>query len=183
MLLKHAGDDGGGAAHRLVAHAHRLRGLNIRQTVVVDDLQNLRLLQTGHGLRHLVMVHQHHPLTAGTQQVIARQRAHHMLVFIQHRIAAETAFQHHFLHIVNIVIQMEADQILRVAGTGDGDGLINQAGYAAGVKGRGDNAGIPCALQPLRLHLTLAQNHGAYADIQRTADNIRLAAAQHDGIG
>ena len=51
MLLIHSGDDGIGAAHRLIADPDGLGGLDIRQTVVVDDLQNLRLIQTLYGLR------------------------------------------------------------------------------------------------------------------------------------
>lgn len=50
MFLIHTGDDGGGAAHGLVAHPDGLAGLDIRQAVVVDDLQNLRLIQAGNGL-------------------------------------------------------------------------------------------------------------------------------------
>ena len=93
MLLIHSGDDGIGAAHRLIADPDGLGGLDIRQTVVVDDLQNLRLIQTRDGLGSLVVIHQNHLLAPGAQQMEAGQGAHHLLVFVQNGIAAEAALQ------------------------------------------------------------------------------------------
>ena len=101
------GDDGGGAAHGLVAHPDGLAGLDIRQAVVVDDLQNLRLIQAGNGLGPLVVVHQHHALAPGTQQVIPGQGAHDFFVLVQHRVAAVAAFQHHLADVVDIVRQVD----------------------------------------------------------------------------
>ena len=45
MLLIHAADDRCRAADRLIAHADRLRGLDIGKAVVVDYLQYLGLLK------------------------------------------------------------------------------------------------------------------------------------------
>lgn len=55
----------------------------VRQPVVVDDLQNLRLVQARYGLGLLVVVHQDHLLAAGPQQMVAGQGAHHPLLLIQ----------------------------------------------------------------------------------------------------
>ena len=71
VLLIHVGNNGRRAADGLVAHADGLCGLNIGQTVVVDDLEDLGLLQTGHGLRQLVVVDEYDALAPRTQQVIA----------------------------------------------------------------------------------------------------------------
>ena len=182
MLLIHGGDDGVGAAHRLVADVDGLSGLDIRQTVMVNDGQDLRLLNAGHCLGQLVVVHQHHLLTAGTEQMVTGQGAHHFFLLVQHGIAAIAAFQHHLPHVVYVVIQMEADQISGGTGPGDGDGLIDQPVNAAGVKGRGDNAGLAGVLHPFRIHVGLAQDQAGYLHVQRPADHIRLAAAQHDAV-
>ena len=43
LVLIHPRHDGGGAAHGLVPDSDGILGLDVRQPVVVDDLQNLRL--------------------------------------------------------------------------------------------------------------------------------------------
>ena len=68
-VLEHTGDDRIGRANRLVADINGVGGLNIRQPVVVDDLQDLGFVQTGDGLSGLVVIHQHHPLSPGTEQM------------------------------------------------------------------------------------------------------------------
>ena len=78
---------------------------------------------------------------------------------------------------------MEADQVAGGAGPGDGNGLIDQAVNAAGVKGGGDDAGLAGILDPLRVHVGLAQDQAGHLHVQRTADHVRLAAAQHDAVG
>ena len=183
VLLIHGGDNGVGAAHRLVADVDGLAGLDIRQTVVIHDGQDLRLLDARHSLGQLVMIHQHHLLASWPQQMVTGQGADHLLLLIQHGIAAVAALQHHLADVVDIIIQMEADQIAGGAGAGDGDGLIDQAVDAAGVKGSGDDAGLARVLDPLRIHIGLAQDQAGHLHVQRAADHIRLAAAQHDAVG
>ena len=151
--------------------------------MVIYDSQNFRLLDARHGLGQLVVIHQHHLLAARTQQVVTGQRAHHLLLLVQHGVAAVAAFQHHFTHVIDIVVQMEADQIAGGAGSGDRDGLIDQAVDAAGVKGRGNDAGLARVLDPLRIHVGLAQDQAGHLHVQRPADHVRLAAAQHDAVG
>ena len=182
MLLIHAGDDGGGAAHGLVADPDGLAGLDIRQAVVVDNLQNVRLIQAGNGLGPLVVVHQHHALAPGTQQVIPGQGAYDFFILVQHRVAAVAALQHHLADVVDIIRQMEAHDLFIVAGPGDGAGLIDQAGYPAGLIGSGDDAGTPGVFQQVRVHLRLAQDQATDADIQGPADHIRLVAADDDVV-
>ena len=182
VFLIHTGDDGGGAAHGLVAHPDGLAGLDIRQAVVVDDLQNLRLIQARNGLGPLVVVHQHHALAPGAQQVIPGQSAHDFFVLVQHRVAAVAAFQHHLADVVDIVRQVEAHDLFIVAGPGDGTGLIDQPGHPAGLIGGGDDAGAPGVFQQVRVHLRLAQDQAADADVQGPADHIRLVAADDDVV-
>jgi len=71
VLLIHAADDCRRAAYRLVAHADRLRGLDVGKAVVIYYLQYLGLLKTGYRLRFLVVVNEHDALSARTQQVIS----------------------------------------------------------------------------------------------------------------
>ena len=132
-VLEHTGDDGIGGANRLIADINGIGGLDIRQAVMVDDLQNLCLFQTGHGLGGFVMVHQNHPLSAGAQQVIPAEDANHMLVFIQNGVAGEAVLQHDIPHIIHPVLQVEADQLPVVADTADGGGLEDQSGSPVGI--------------------------------------------------
>ena len=149
---------------------------------MVDDLQNLRLVQPGHRLGHLVVVHQHHTLAPGAQQVVAAQRAHHTLVLVQNGVAAVAGLQHHLPHVIDVVIQVEADNVVGEAGPGDGDGLVNQPVDPGGVQGRGDDAGLAGVLQPLRVDVRLAEDEAGHAHLQRPAHHIRLVAADHDGL-
>ena len=148
--------------------------------MVVDDLQNLRLIQTLYGLRPLIVVHQHHTLAPGAQQVIPGQGADDLFVLVQHRVAAVAALQHHLPHVVNIVRQMEADDVVSVAGAGDGDGLIDKTGHPAGIVGAGNDAGILSVCQQRLIYLRLAQDQAAYIGLQRPANHVRLVAAQDD---
>ena len=149
---------------------------------MVDDLQNLRLIQARNGLGPLVVVHQHHALAPGAQQVIPGQSAHDFFVLVQHRVAAVAAFQHHLADVVDIVRQVEAHDLFIVAGPGDGTGLIDQPGHPAGLIGGGDDAGAPGVFQQVRVHLRLAQDQAADADVQGPADHIRLVAADDDVV-
>ena len=182
VLLIHGGDDGVGAAHRLIAHINGLAGLDICQTVVVDDLQYLRLIQARHGLGDLVMIHQHHLLAAGAQQVVAGQGAHDVFVFVQHGVAAVAALEHHLADVVYVVVQMEAHDLAPLAGTGDGDGLIDQAAHAACGEGRGDDAGVALVIFQIRVDLRAADDEAAHLLIQRTLDHVRLAGAEDDVV-
>ena len=84
-----------------------LPGLDIREAVMVDDLQDLRLLEAGHGLRDLVVIDQNDALSARLDEVIPGKRAHDLLVLVEDRIAAVTAFQDDLLHVVHKVGQMK----------------------------------------------------------------------------
>ena len=111
LLLIHGSHDGGGGANRLVADVNGGLGLNVGQAVVIHDLQNGGLIQTVDGLSLLIVVHQDDLLAAGAQQMMTAQRAHHFLVLIQNGIRTEAALQHLVAHIVDIVVQMEADHL------------------------------------------------------------------------
>ena len=110
-LEKHARNDGAGTADRLVAHVDGRVRLHLREAVVVDDFEYLRLLQTGDRLMQLVVIHQNHALSLGAQQVKARERADHAIVFIENGITAKAGFQRRFPHVVQIIRQMKRDEI------------------------------------------------------------------------
>ena len=181
-VLIHTGNDGIGGAHRLVADVDGVGGLNVRQPVVVDDLQDLRLLQAGHGLGGFVVVHQHHPLPAGPQQMIPAEKAYDLLVPIQNGIAGFPVLQHGFLHIVHPVLQVEADQIVLPADPADGGGLEDHPGSPVGGVGGGDDAGGGGKGAQLLVQLRLAQDQGGDVHLQGPADHIRLMAAEDDGV-
>ena len=181
VFLVHGGDDGVGAAHRLVAHMDGLAGLDIRQAVVVDDLQDVYLLQTGDGLGDLVVIHQNHLLAAGTQQMITGERAHHLLVLVHDRVAAVAAFEHLLLHVVHIVAQMEIGDVLALADPGHRQGQVDHPGDAAGAERRGNDTGVP-GLGPLRLDVRPADDQAADAGLNGPVDQLRLIAADQDAF-
>ena len=65
MLLIHGGDDGVGAAHRLVSDGDGLAGLNICEAVVINYLQNFHLIQAGNRLGSFIVIYQYHRLRRG----------------------------------------------------------------------------------------------------------------------
>ena len=181
-LPEHIGDDGVGGAHRLVAHIDGVAGLDIRQTVVVDDGQNLRLLQTGDGLGGLVVIHQNHPLFLGAQQMIPGHNAYNLLILVQNGVAGFPVLQHHLLGVVHPVIQMEAGDVLGAADPGDGGGLEDHPRCPVGIEGGGDDAGLGGVVPQLLGKLALAQHQHHHILIQRGLDHIRLVAADDDAV-
>ena len=181
-VLEHGGDDGIGRADRLIADINGVVGLDICQTVVVDDLQDLCLLQTGNGLGGFVVVHQYDPLSSGTQQMVTGQNAHYFFLVVQNGIAMLSELQNLLLDLVQTVFQMEAHQILGAADTAGGRGLEQQTGSTVGIVGGGDDAGGGGKLAQLLVQLCLTQHQTVYVHLQSSADHIRLVAAQNDGI-
>ena len=78
----------------------------------LNSLPDLGLLQSGHGLRQLVVVNEHDTLAPRTQQVIARERADDLFVLVEHGVAAVAALEHDLTHVVDVIVEVEADQIL-----------------------------------------------------------------------
>ena len=103
VLLIHGGYDGVRAADRLISDGDGLAGLDIGEAVVVDYLKYLNLIQPVHGLRGLVVIHEHDALALRAQQVEARQRSHNVVVLVQNRIAAVAALQHQLAHVVEVI--------------------------------------------------------------------------------
>ena len=65
LLLIHLVDDRGSAAHRLIAEKDRRHGLQTSDPVMIDNLQDIRLLDAIHGLHFLVVIHQNNLLLLG----------------------------------------------------------------------------------------------------------------------
>ena len=176
-LLVHPRHDGGGAAHRLVADVDGVLGLDVRQAVVVDDGQDVRLLQAGDGLGGLVVVHQHHLLAAGADQVVAGEGPHHPAVGVQDGVAAVAALEDHLPHVVDVVLQPEELQIIPLGDAADGDGLEDPPDRAVAVIGGGDDAGAFGHLPDVVGELRLAEDHAADPKRHRLPEELRLVAA------
>ena len=183
MLLVHGGDDGVGAAHRLISHGDWLAGLDIRQAVVVDYLQYLHLVQAGDGLGRLVVVHQNHLLAPGPEQMETGQGAHHFFVFVQNRVAAVTAGEQGLLNVVQVVAEMEGDYALGMAQAHHRHRLVYEPGGLAGVQGGGDDAGVAGAVFQLRGYLRLADYQTGDLGLQRRLYHLRLVAADEYAVG
>ena len=115
VLLIHGGYDGVRLADRLISDGDGLAGLDIGEAVVVDYLKYLNLIQPVHGLRGLVVIHEHDALALQAQQVEARQRSHNVVVLVQNRIAAVAALQHQLAHVIKVIGQVEADDVSGLA--------------------------------------------------------------------
>ena len=122
-----------------------------RKAVVVDYLEYLNLLEPGYALRGLVVVDQHYLLAARTQQVEAGYRTHDVVVLVEHGVAAVAALEHYLAHVVDVVAQMEGDNVLGLYDALHGQGLVYDAGDAAGGERGGDYAYVAARLGPLAL--------------------------------
>ncbi len=74
-LLVARRDDGRGRADRQVEEEDRAGGLDVADAVVVDDLDDGRVLDAGGRLRGLVVVDEHHPPASATRHVGSREDA------------------------------------------------------------------------------------------------------------
>ena len=144
---------------------------------MVDDAEQLRLLETGHGLGRFIVIHQNHLLAARLDQMVAREGADHLIVLIQNRIAAVAALGDDLAHVVEVVREMEAFQLGIAADAGDGDRLEDLPRHAVGVDRRGDHAGPGGNGPQLLRKLCFAENEAVDIRFQRPADDLRLVAA------
>ncbi|MPM58776.1 hypothetical protein SDC9_105609 [bioreactor metagenome] len=181
-VLIHPRHNGGGAAHRLVSHVDGIPGLDVRQTVVVDDFQNLRLFQSPDGLSRFIVVHQNHPLARRAQQVEAGQGPHHLFFLVQNGITAEAAFQNRLPHVVDIIVQMEAYKVFCFTDAVHRQGKADQPHRAVGVIGRGNQARLRLHGPQLLAYLRLAYDQTLNPQLHGIANHVRLVAADHDAV-
>ena len=182
-LPEHVGNDGIGGAYRLVAQVNGVGGFNIGDPVMVNDGQNLRFIQTGHRLSRLIVVHQHHTLAPGAQQMIPVHHTHNLVFFIQNGVAGFLMLQHFFLGKFHPVISMEHRDVLGPADPSDGGGLENQPGCPVGIEGCRDDTGFGGEIAQLLRQLRFTQHQAVDIHLQSLANQLRLVAADHDGIG
>ena len=150
--------------------------------MVVDDLDDLRLIEARDGLRRLIVVDQHDALAARLDEVIPRERADNLVVFVQNRVAAVAAFEYDLAHVVDKIGQVERLEILRAAHARDLDGVIDHAGRLVGVEGRGDDAGVRLHLPQLLRQLGLTHDQAADLLLDGAARHLRLLADDDDGV-
>ena len=96
-----------GGAHRLVPDIDGVGGLDVRQPVMVNDLQDLGLLQARDRLGPLVVVHQHHPFAPWPEQMVLVQQSRNLLPLVQNGVAGSPLLQNNFLDVVHQIIQVE----------------------------------------------------------------------------
>ena len=104
----------------------------------------------------------------------AGQRAHNRLVFVQHRVAAVAAAEQRLFHIVYVIAEMEANNVLGLAQAHHRHSLIDQTGGLPGIQGRGDDAGVPGNLRQLRRDIRLADDQAGHMGLQGGLDHLRL---------
>ena len=112
LLLVHLVENRCRAAHRHIAEVDRPGRFQIADAVMVDDFQNVRFLQTVHGLGALVVVHQNDLLAVQVQQVTAADHAAVLAVLVQNREVAVAHAGHNLLRILDRRIDAEFQQFL-----------------------------------------------------------------------
>ena len=124
------------------------------------------------------MVDEHDALAPRIQQVEAGERTDDVLVLVEDGIAAVTALHEHFLHVVKIVAEMEADDVVcGFAYTVYRDGLKYKARSLTRIERGGDDAGGGCALGKLGTYIRLTDDEAVDAVRKRGGDDLRLIAA------
>ena len=88
------GDDGAGAAQRVVQHIDGRRRRDVADAVMVDDLQDLRFLDAVDRQRQFVMVDQDSPLAHRVQQVGTGDEADQAIVAVGDDRGAVVRFEH-----------------------------------------------------------------------------------------
>ena len=73
---------------------------------------DLRLLEAGDGLRRLIVVDEDDTLAPRLDEMIPRERADDLVVFVEDRVAAVAALEHDLTHVVEIIGQVEGLKIL-----------------------------------------------------------------------
>ena len=114
--------------------------------------------------------------------MVAGQNTDYLFVRIQNRIAGFSVLQYQFLDLIHTILKMEAGQIFCSADTSDRSRLENQTGGSVGIIRCGYNAGCGRDIIELFIQLSSAENQTVYVHLQSITDNVRLIAADGDGV-
>ena len=186
MLFIHAADDSSGAANRLVTEIHRPGSFQCTKTVMVDDLQNLRLLQTIHSLTALVVVHHNDLLAVHVQQITAADDTAIFAIGIQDGKIAVAHIGHDLAGVFHCSIHAEFQQVLAAHKVAHRGGGGNQAGGGVRIKrGGNDNASFfLCAGQNGTRHSrAAADNNGTGATVNGAHLHFVPVGHQHNIAG
>ena len=198
LFAVHLVQNRGRAAHRNIAEIDRAGGLQTADAVMVDDLQNVRLLQTVHGLGALIVVNENDLLAVQVQQVTAADDAAVLAVLIQNREIAVTHAGHNLFGVLNRRIYAEFQQFLRAhkvahrRGGGDeprgGVGIVGGRQHGAalflrtchdGARHRGaaaDNDGLRAAVDGAHLGLVPVGDQHKVAGLDELLHDFRAGA-------
>src|SRR5699024_3930556 len=153
---------------------HRAAGFQVADAVVVDDLQNIRLLQSVHGLGALVVVHQDHLFAVQVQQVTAADHAAVFAVFVQDGEIPVTDAGHDLAGILDGGVDAELHQVMGAHEMAHWRGGSHQTSGRVGIVGGGKN----------RTALLLGAGHDGAGHRRTAADhNGRSAAVDGAHLG
>ena len=107
--------------------------------MVVDDLQNIRLLQPVDGLRALVVVDQNQLLAVQVQEVTSADDAAVLTVFVQNREIAVADVRHDLFRVINRRIDAEFLQVVGAHEVPHRRGGGDETPGRVGVVGRGED--------------------------------------------
>ena len=129
--------------------------------MVVDDLQNLRVLDAVHGLGLLVVVHHNHLLALQIQQVPSGNHAHVIVVLIHNREIPVALLAHDFPDILRLLIDIEDRQVVGLHKIFDGHALVDEPCRRKRIKRRADHHAA----------VLLGQLGDGHGDLRALADN------------
>ena len=95
--------DGSRGSDGFITYIYGLSRLNVCQTMVVDDLEDISLIKSRNCLCRLVVIDKNQLLVACLQQVIAGQGADYLIVLIEYGVRPETALKNDLLNVIDIV--------------------------------------------------------------------------------
>ena len=103
--------------------------------------------------------------------MITGERSDDLILFIQHRIGAETALDHGIPDVVDIIRQMKELQVFRTGDPPNGDRLEDQPGGTICVVGADDQAGGAGTVPVLFAERGAAENQAGSTCLDRLVCN------------
>ena len=111
--------------------------------MVVNNLHDLCIFNPGYCLVLFIVIHQHNPLSLGSQQVSSGNHTQITSILIQNREIPVTFIRHNVPDLVNIIITLKGNQVLSRHKIADGHALVNETGRRIGIIGCGNDRTAP----------------------------------------
>ena len=105
-------NDGTATAKRLIPKVYGRERLNRSQTMMVNNLQNLRAFHPRKCLSELIMIHHNDLLSSRAEQISAGNHPEVLSFFTENREISVSLTRHHFPDIIDIILLLDSDDAL-----------------------------------------------------------------------